>query len=136
MAHGTFQVPYPVNEPVLSYAPGSSEREKLNATYNKMYNQDPIDVPMYIGSEEVRTSDKRPMTPPHDHAKILGHFNYGDASHVEAAIDSALAARTKWAAYSYVERASIFLKAADLVAPILFTSKNQIRVPNTPGIRI
>ena len=116
MAHGTFQVPYPVNEPVLSYAPGSSEREELNAMYNKMYNQDPIDVPMYIGSEEVRTSDKRPMTPPHDHAKVLGHFNYGDASHVEVAIDSALEARTKWAAYSYVERASIFLKAADLVA--------------------
>ena len=116
MAHGTFQVPYPVNEPVLSYAPGSSEREELQAMYKKMFNQDPIDVPMYIGSEEVRTSDKRPMTPPHDHAKVLGHFNYGDASHVEAAIDSALEARSKWAAYSFVERATIFLKAADLVA--------------------
>ena len=81
-----------------------------------MYNQDAIDVPMYIGSEEVRTSDKRPMNPPHDHAKVLGHFNYGDASHVEAAIDAALEARTKWAAYSFVERATIFLKAADLVA--------------------
>ena len=56
------------------------------------------------------------MTPPHDHAKILGHFNYGDASHVEAAIDSALKARSKWAAYSFVDRATIFLKAADLVA--------------------
>ena len=100
MAHGTFQVPYPVNEPVLSYAPGSSEREELQAMYKKMFNQDPIDVPMYIGSEEVRTSDKRPMTPPHDHAKVLGHFNYGDASHVEDAIDAALEARSKWAEYS------------------------------------
>ena len=116
MAHGTFQVPYPVNEPVLSYAPGSSERDELQAMYKKMFNQDPIDVPMYIGSEEVRTSDKRAMTPPHDHSKVLGHFNYGDASHVEAAIDAALKARKEWAAYSYVERASIFLKAADLVA--------------------
>lgn len=116
MAHGTFQVPYPVNEPVLSYAPGSPEREELQSMYNQMYNQDAIDVPMYIGSEEVRTSDKRPMNPPHDHAKLLGHFNYGDASHVEAAIDAALEARTKWASYSFEERATIFLKAADLVA--------------------
>ena len=116
MAHGTFQVPYPVNEPVLSYAPGSPEREELQLMYNQMYNQDAIDVPMYIGSEEVRTSDKRPMNPPHDHAKLLGHFNYGDASHVEAAIDAALEARTKWASCSFEERATIFLKAADLVA--------------------
>lgn len=116
MAHGTFQVPFPVNEPVLSYAPGSSEREELQEMYNKMFNQNPIDVPMYIGSEEVRTSDKRQMTPPHDHGKVLGHFNYGDASHVESAINAALEARKEWANYSFVERATIFLKAADLVA--------------------
>ena len=116
MAHGTFQVPFPVNEPVLSYAPGSPEREELQDMYNKMYNQDPIDVPMYIGNEMVRTSDKRPMTPPHEHGKVLGHFNYGDSSHVLAAIDSALAARKRWAAFSFEERATIFLKAADLIA--------------------
>jgi len=116
MAHGTFQVPFPVNEPVRSYAPGSPEREELQDMYNKMYNQDPIDVPMYIGGEMVRTSDKRPMTPPHEHGKVLGYFNYGDSSHVVAAIDSALAARKKWAAFSFEERATIFLKAADLIA--------------------
>ncbi len=116
MAHGTFQVPNPINEPVLSYAPGSSEREELQSMYIKLFNQDPIDVPMYIGSEEVRTLDKRPMTPPHDHQKVLGHFNYGDALHVESAIEAALEARSKWAAYSFVDRATIFLKAADLVS--------------------
>jgi 1-pyrroline-5-carboxylate dehydrogenase len=116
MAHGTFQVPFPVNEPVLSYAPGSPEREELQDMYNKMYNQDPIDVPMYIGGDLVRTSDKRAMTPPHEHGKVLGHSNYGDASHVEAAITAALAARKKWAAFSFVDRATIFLKAADLIA--------------------
>ena len=116
MAHGTFQVPFPVNEPVLSYAPGSPEREELQEMYNHMYNQDPIDVPMYIGGELVRTSDKRPMTPPQEHGKVLGHFNYGDASHVEAAINAALSARKQWAAFSFVERATIFLKAADLIA--------------------
>ena len=111
MAHGTFQVPYPVNEPVLSYAPGSLEREELQAMYNKMYNQDPIDVPMYIGSEEVRTSDKRPMFPPHDHAKVLGHFNYGEAKHVESAINAALEARKEWVSYSFVEKSKHFLKS-------------------------
>lgn len=116
MAHGTFQVPFPVNEPVRSYAPGSPEREELQDMYNKMYNQDPIDVPMYIGGEMVRTSDKRPMTPPHEHGKVLGYFNYGDSTHVVAAIDSALAARKRWAAFSFEERATIFLKAADLIA--------------------
>ena len=116
MAHGTFQVPFPVNEPVLSYAKGSPEREELQEMYNHMYNQKPIDVPMYIGGEHVRTSDKRPMTPPQEHGKVLGHFNYGDASHVETAINAALSARKKWAAFSFVERATIFLKAADLIA--------------------
>lgn len=116
MAHGTFQVPFPVNEPVRSYAPGSPEREELQDMYNKMYHQDPIDVPMYIGGEMVRTSDKRPMTPPHEHGKVLGYFNYGDSSHVVAAIESALAARKRWAAFSFEERATIFLKAADLIA--------------------
>ena len=116
MANGSFQVPFPVNEPVLSYAPGSTEREELQEMYNKMYNQSPIDVPMYIGSNLVTTGDKRTMTPPHDHAKVLGHFNYGDASHVEAAIEAALEARKLWAKVSFVERATIFLKAADLVA--------------------
>ena len=116
MAHGTFQVPFPVNEPVLSYAKGSPEREELQEMYNHMYNQEPIDVPMYIGGELVRTSDKRPMTPPQEHGKVLGHFNYGDASHVETAINAALSARKKWAAFSFVERATIFLKAADLIA--------------------
>jgi 1-pyrroline-5-carboxylate dehydrogenase len=116
MANGSFQVPFPVNEPVLSYAPGSPEREELKNMYNKMYNQSPIDVPMYIGADLVTTGDKRPMTPPHDHAKVLGHFNYGDTSHVEAAISSALEARKVWSKVSFVERATIFLKAADLVA--------------------
>jgi len=116
MANGSFQVPFPVNEPVLSYAPGSTEREELQEMYNKMSNQSPIDVPMYIGSNLVTTGDKRTMTPPHDHAKVLGHFNYGDASHVEAAIEAALEARKLWAKVSFVERATIFLKAADLVA--------------------
>jgi 1-pyrroline-5-carboxylate dehydrogenase len=116
MANAHFNIPYPVNEPVYSYAPGTPERETLQATYREMFGQVPIDVPMYIGSDLVRTDDKRPMTPPHDHQKVLGHFNYGDKSHVVAAIDAALDARSNWADMAWEDRSAIFLKAADLVA--------------------
>ena len=93
MSNAIYKVPVAVNEPVRNYAPGSAEREELIKKYNEMYNQDPIDVPMYIGSEEIRTENKRQLTPPHDHKRVLGHFNYGDQSHVEKAIDSALKAK-------------------------------------------
>lgn len=75
-----------------------------------------VDVPMFIGGNEIRTSDKHPMSPPHNHGHVIGHFSRGDASHVKAAIHSALEAREKWAATSWEERAAIFLKAADLLA--------------------
>ena len=108
-------MPYPTNEPVLSYAPGTDEREELIEMYNSMLNQDPVDIPMYIGADEVRTNDKRPINPPHDHQRVLGHFNYGGASHVEGAIDAALSARQDWTDLPWEQRAAIFLKAADLL---------------------
>lgn len=115
MPNAFYQVPVPQNEPVKGYAPDSPEKESLLKTYKKMYNST-IDVPMYIGGEEVRTSDKRNIAPPHDHQHSLGTFNYGDASHVNNAIDAALEAREKWAEMPWEHRAAIFLKAADLLA--------------------
>lgn len=115
MSKGVFNVPVATNEPVLSYAPGTPEREEVLATYKSMYNSK-IDVPMYIGSEQIMTDDKKAMTPPHDHQHILGHFSYGDANHVHQAIDSALEAREAWANMPWEQRVSIFLKAADLLA--------------------
>jgi 1-pyrroline-5-carboxylate dehydrogenase len=115
MPKGVFQVPYPTNEPVLSYAPGTDEREELIEMYNSMLNQEPVDIPMYIGADEVRTNDKRPINPPHDHQRVLGHFNYGDAGHVKGAIDAALSARQAWTDLPWEQRAAIFLKAADLL---------------------
>ncbi|MFT5822442.1 MAG: 1-pyrroline-5-carboxylate dehydrogenase [Crocinitomix sp.] len=116
MPEAIYHVPKPTNEPVTPFTPGSAEAVSLLNKYNEMYNQTPIDVPMYIGSEKVRTNDKKPMSPPHDHQHILGHFNYGDASHVNDAIDAAMAAREEWANLPWEERAAIFLKAADLLA--------------------
>ena len=116
MSNAIFKVPTAINEPVKSYAPGSIEREELISKYKEMYNQAPIDVPMYIGSKEVRTDIKRKITPPHDHQKVLGYYNIGDAKHVEQAIDAALSAKEQWANLEWNQRAAIFLKAADLLA--------------------
>ncbi|MFM7619763.1 MAG: L-glutamate gamma-semialdehyde dehydrogenase [Bacteroidota bacterium] len=116
MPKGFFNVPKPVNEPVKGYAPGSAERASLLAMYQKMYNQDPIDVPMYIGSEHVRTQEKLPLVSPQDHKKTLGFLNRGTSAHVQQAIETSLAAKERWAALPWEHRAAIFLKAADLLA--------------------
>lgn len=115
MPKGVFEVPIAFNEPVRSYASGSPERESLLATYEKMKSQE-IEVPMFIGSEEIRTEDKKRMAPPHDHAHTLGYFSHGDAKHVNKAIEEALKARKAWANMPWEQRAAIFLKAAELLA--------------------
>lgn len=116
MSNGNYKVPTPVNEPVRAYNPGSVEHSSLINQYKKLKAQAPIDIPMYIGRELIRTSDKKRMSAPHDHSLTLGHFNYGDASHVKMAIDAALEARKKWSAMPWEHRASIFIKAAELLA--------------------
>jgi 1-pyrroline-5-carboxylate dehydrogenase len=116
MSNAIFTVPVAKNEPVKAYAPGSAERASLLSQYKKMYDQAVIDVPMYIGSGEVRTENKKSLSAPHDHNKILGHYNVGTAEHVEQAIAAALNAKKAWAELPWEDRASIFLKAADLLA--------------------
>ena len=115
MLKGFFNVPKPVNEPVLSYAPGSPERAELQAMLEKMRTEK-IDVPMYIGDQKIYTDTKLPLNPPHDHQHILGHFSEGDKGHVEQAVNAALGAKKAWEEMSWEHRASIFLKAADLLA--------------------
>ncbi len=116
MSNAFYNVPVAINEPVKSYAPGSPEKIALIEKYQEMYAQEPIDVPMYIGSKEVRTQIKKALTSPQDHKKVLGYFNLGDAKHVEDAINAALEARIKWSNMPWEQRAAIFLKAADLLA--------------------
>ncbi len=115
MPKGFFQVPDPKNEPVLSYAPGSKERAALKKAIEEARAHE-TDIPMYIGAEEVRTGNKKRLSPPHDHKHTLGHFHEGDAKHVEQAVNAALAAKQQWADLGWEHRASIFLKAADLLA--------------------
>jgi len=115
MTRGFFNVPKAVNEPVKAYAPGSPERKELLATYKAMF-QDNIDIPMHINGEEIRTGNTKNIRPPHDHKHSVGQYHIADKSHIDIAISSALAAREAWSSVSWMERASIFLKAAELLA--------------------
>ena len=115
MPKGFFHVPKAVNEPVKSYAPNSPEKAAVLAAYKKMWNET-IDVPMYIGSEQIKTGNTRTMSAPHDHQHIVGTYHLAEKSHIEKAIASALEARKKWANMPWEQRAAIFLKAAELIA--------------------
>ena len=115
MSIGTFYYPLPTNEPVLNYAPGSAEKMALKKALKELKSTT-MDIPMYIGSKEVRTGKKADIRPPHEHAHILGQFHMGEEKHVKQAIDAALEARSAWSNMSWEQRAHIFLKAADLLA--------------------
>ena len=115
MANAYFEVPIATNEPVLSYAPGSMERENAAEAYKTMLDGH-MDIPMYIGNQRVTTNKKHNITPPHDHKTVIGEYSEGDASHVTAAIDAALEAKEAWANLPWEDRAAIFLRAADLLA--------------------
>ena len=112
---GNFRVPYPKNEPVYSYAPGTPERAKIEQALQKLKNTQ-IEVPMLIGGKEVETPTKVKMRAPHDHKHVLGHYYKGGKSEVEAAVSAALRAKPSWEKMAWEDRASIFLKAADLIS--------------------
>ena len=115
MQFGDFYFPLPVNEPVLSYAPGSREREMLKSALKELKGTT-MDIPMYIGGEEVRTGNKMNIRPPHETSHVLATMHQGDAGHVRKAINAAMKVREKWSNTSWENRANIFLKAAELLA--------------------
>lgn len=115
MLKGFFNVPVPQNEPVLNYGPRSVERAALKAALDKARSK-PIDIPMYIGGDEVRSGKVATIRPPHDHKHVLATYHEGDKSHVAAAIDAALTAKANWEKLAWEQRAAIFLKAAELLA--------------------
>lgn len=115
MLKGFFNVPTPLNEPVYSYAPGTKERVLLREAIDEA-RAIQVDIPMYIGSEEVRTNDRVKLSPPHDHQHILGYYSQGSKDHVNAAINAALEAKENWENLAWEQRAAIFLKAAELIS--------------------
>ncbi|GEC73372.1 delta-1-pyrroline-5-carboxylate dehydrogenase [Flavobacterium flevense] len=115
MLKGFFKVPKAINEPVKGYAPDSPEKEAVLSAYKKMWNAK-IDVPLYIGKEEIRTGNTQNITPPHDHKHIVGTYHLAEKKHVESAISNALESRQAWVNMAWEQRAAIFLKAAELIA--------------------
>ena len=115
MGKGFFKVPTAINEPIKGYVPGSPEREEVLKQYKSYFNGS-VDVPLYIGSEEIKTGNTRTMSPPHDHKHIVGTYHVAEKKHITQAIDNALASRTAWANLPWEQRAAIFLKAAELLA--------------------
>ena len=115
MANSVFKVPYPTNEPILSYSPGSAEKEAVLATYSKMYNET-IEVPMRIGNQNITTKETASMQPPHDHKHKLGVYHKANKAHINKAIGEALKAHSSWSQMPWESRAAIFLKAAELIA--------------------
>ncbi|HCQ17096.1 MAG TPA: 1-pyrroline-5-carboxylate dehydrogenase, partial [Cryomorphaceae bacterium] len=92
MIKGFYNVPFPVNEPVLSYASGTPERENLQKAYDEMWGSQ-IEIPMVIGGEKITTGNLQRVMPPHDHQHNVGSYHYGEAQHVKDAIKAALDAK-------------------------------------------
>ncbi len=110
-----FKVPFPKNEPVKSYAPGTPERKIIMETLEELKSIE-LDIPMIIDGKEVRTEKKVRIAPPHQIKHTLGYFHQGSSEHVQMAIRAALEAKEKWANTPWYDRAAIFLKAASLLA--------------------
>ena len=115
MSNAKFVVPPAINEPVLDFAPGSSERTKLNSALEEMSGTQ-IEIPLVIGGEEIRTGNTKNSVSPHRHAQVLGTYHCADADAVGKAAQAAAKAAPAWAAMPWEHRASIFLRAAELLA--------------------
>ena len=103
------------NEPVLGYKKGSKERLNVEKTYNEMFNSK-VDIPLYIGSEEILTNERKNILPPHDHKNIVGTYSQANENHVNDAIKNLLDNKKSWSETPWEKRCEIFLKAADLIS--------------------
>jgi len=115
MANAFYTTPRPVNEPVLEYRPGSSERRQLKDRLAELAGEQ-IEIPLIIGGKEVRTGRLGKCVMPHDHAHVLATYHMAGSKEVQMGIDAAMEARKDWAAMDWQDRAAVFLKAADLLA--------------------
>jgi 1-pyrroline-5-carboxylate dehydrogenase len=112
--NGRRRVPPPVNEPIRSYAPGSPERASIKARLKQMAGER-VEIPLFIGGKEVKTGNCGPVVMPHDHTHQLGAFHKAAEQHVSQAVEAARAAQKEWAGWSFEDRASVILKAAELL---------------------
>jgi 1-pyrroline-5-carboxylate dehydrogenase len=114
MSFGRFKIEQPTNEEVLTYAPGSKEREKLVKELERL-KKETIEIPLIINGEEITTKTTKTLTAPHDHKQVLGELSLASEKHVKQAIAAALEAKKEWMEFYWDERAAILLKAAELL---------------------
>ncbi len=114
MNNSTPAIPIPKCEPVKSYRPGSTERKDAILEYNKLMNK-VVEIPMFINGKNVHSGEIKYISPPHKHKHIVGKYHEGNTTHVHKAINSALKAKNDWESMDFYSRASIFLKAAELL---------------------
>ncbi|HEX9942052.1 MAG TPA: L-glutamate gamma-semialdehyde dehydrogenase [Thermoanaerobaculia bacterium] len=115
MSNAIFPLTAPVNEPVRAYAPGSPEKKSLKKRLEEMLSE-PIEIPILIGGKEVRTGDTAKAVCPHDHQHVLATYHQAGAAEVEAAANAAKEAWREWSETSWDERASILLRAAEMLS--------------------
>jgi 1-pyrroline-5-carboxylate dehydrogenase len=111
---GRRRVPLPLNDPNLTYLPGSRERAELKGRLDAMAST-PIEIPVIIGGKEIHTGNFGCVTMPHNHAHTLAKFHKASAEHVRQAVDAAIAARKEWGSWAFEDRAAVFLRAAELL---------------------
>lgn len=115
MNNCVIETPKPVNEPILSYGPGSPEKSRLKEALQEMGSAE-IEIPLIIGGKEIKTGDLAKVTMPHDHKHILAHYHKAGPEEVQLAIDTAVAAKAMWQDFRWEERCAVFLRAAELLA--------------------
>jgi 1-pyrroline-5-carboxylate dehydrogenase len=114
-APALFRPPFPANEPVKDYTPGSPEREELKRRLDQM-RAERLDIPCVIGGDDVRTGNTFEAVMPHDKAHVLADVHKGGAAEVDRAVQAAADAWHDWHRTPWEDRAAIFLRAAELLA--------------------
>jgi 1-pyrroline-5-carboxylate dehydrogenase len=112
---GTWNIPKPINEPVLSYAPGSPERAALKAALSAVGAQQ-ADIPAVVGGREVRSGVTHDVVSPHCHQRVLAKVHQADGKTIDAAVKAAVEAQRDWGNWPFEDRAAVFLKAGELLA--------------------
>ncbi len=115
MTNAIVRVPIPSNEKIYNYAPGSPEREALKAQLKKMLSEE-IEIPLIIGGKEVHTGNLADCRCPHDHKHILARYHKAGPDEIDKAVEAAKKAWKDWSEMDWVSRASVFLRAAELLA--------------------
>src|SRR5258707_8445444 len=111
----TYRIPIPVNEPIRSYAAGTGDRQALKKKLAAM-SAEKVEIPLVIGGREVRTGDTGTQVMPHRHGHVIATWHKAGVKEVEQGVKAAAEARREWASWSFEDRASVFLRAAELLA--------------------